>query len=589
MRLRVKLSFAWFVFAGLLLGFCYIGISTSQSLARKSLTMDRIHEFLGIHEQLSRSIYKALGDSKFIDLEELDNDILEYKELFDFAFNHFKNLERINEVATKEFYDQTERLTEIARGLIANQLRLKDVRGQLEPLQKKIILASHELDRSRDDNITLFIESLLDFLWAERRGRGSFQKVKQLIQKMENGPLEASSFLSEIAQGIPQLELLTLEIETLNEEKRVLEQEFQELSEAVALYADEFPSLFRWDIAALSSETILSGAFFISIMCGAGVFVFLFAYFGMRMVTGPLSKIERGIREIDQGNLEVQIPENSKDEFGVVAHAFNNMALSLHQSTEALKKAKEEAELAHQAKASFLSCMSHELRTPLNAILGYAELLDEEMMDLQLDEYRKDLEKIRVSGIHLLRLINDILDLHKMEADKLEISPEPVHTREMVEMVVGEVAPLFGKNQNQFKLDLPRDLPSMTTDVVRIRQVLINLLGNAAKFTHEGEICLSVRVLEASKDISFAVSDTGIGMTEEQQRKVFEEFVQADSSTTRKYGGSGLGLNISLKLAKLMKGTLEVESKYGEGTTFIFTVPIHLSQSSGERLSSALN
>lgn len=237
--------------------------------------------------------------------------------------------------------------------------------------------------------------------------------------------------------------------------------------------------------------------------------------------------------------------------------------------------ARDAAESANRTKSTFLANMSHELRTPMNAIIGYSEMLIEEAEDLDLKELTPDLQKIRSAGKHLLALINDVLDLSKIEAGKMTIFIEEFRVPEMIQEVVSTIQPLVEKNSNSLILQCPADAGIMRADLTKVRQTLFNLLSNASKFTERGTITLSVRRITTpgGDRIAFSVADTGIGMTEEQLGKLFQSFSQADASTTRKYGGTGLGLVISRKFCQMMGGDITVESKYGEGTNFTAEIP----------------
>ena len=227
--------------------------------------------------------------------------------------------------------------------------------------------------------------------------------------------------------------------------------------------------------------------------------------------------------------------------------------------------------MASEHKSAFLASMSHELRTPLNAIIGYSEMLYETAQDEGQDEFLPDLAKIRDAGRHLLGLINDILDLSKIEAGKMDLYLEEVDLAGLVEEVRSIVEPLAAANANRFETICPATPGTLHTDRTKLKQSLLNLLSNAGKFTREGRITLEVRPAEG--EISFIVRDTGIGMTEEQQGRLFQAFSQADASTTRQYGGTGLGLAITKHFCEMLGGSIAVESTPGQGSAFTITLP----------------
>ncbi|TFY96458.1 ATP-binding protein [Ramlibacter rhizophilus] len=233
------------------------------------------------------------------------------------------------------------------------------------------------------------------------------------------------------------------------------------------------------------------------------------------------------------------------------------------------------AEQANQTKSAFLANMSHELRTPLNAVIGYAEMLEEELLDEgAAPTVLADLGKIKGAGKHLLGLINDVLDLSKIEAGRVELSFDTCDIAQLVDQVCSTSQPLIAANRNRLVVELPERPGTLRADATRLRQVLYNLLSNAAKFTSEGTITLRVRreALPGAEQVMFEVQDTGIGMTESQLAKLFRPFTQADSATTRKYGGTGLGLVISRRLCRMMGGDVIVHSEPGQGSCFTATV-----------------
>jgi signal transduction histidine kinase len=240
-----------------------------------------------------------------------------------------------------------------------------------------------------------------------------------------------------------------------------------------------------------------------------------------------------------------------------------------------LIRARDEALEANRAKSMFLANMSHELRTPMNAIIGYSEMLIEESAELTPAEFVPDLHKILASGTHLLALINDALDLSKIEAGKMNLVVAPFMIRPTVDAVITTVQPLLQKRGNQLVLHCPEAPIQIVSDEMRLRQILANLLSNAVKFTENGTITLSITSTTHNEveHLVMAVSDTGIGMTPEQLGNLFRPFVQADNSTTRKYGGTGLGLAISRHFCQMMGGDLRVSSVPDAGSTFSVAIP----------------
>ena len=254
-------------------------------------------------------------------------------------------------------------------------------------------------------------------------------------------------------------------------------------------------------------------------------------------------------------------------------------AEQLAELVDELRITQRQAEAATRAKSEFLASMSHELRTPLNAIILYSELLQEEASDEGDQSSIPDLQRIRSAGKHLLDLINGILDLSKIEAGKMSLALETFDVNVMVDELVDTVGPLVYKNGNTFAVETDGAIGTMFGDLTKTRQVLLNLLSNAGKFTRDGAITLAIRRSisdDALPCVEFVVTDTGVGMTPEQSRKVFDPFTQADVTTTRKYGGTGLGLAIVLRFCDLMGGTVSVDSRIGEGSRFTVRLPVQM-------------
>jgi signal transduction histidine kinase len=231
-------------------------------------------------------------------------------------------------------------------------------------------------------------------------------------------------------------------------------------------------------------------------------------------------------------------------------------------------------EAASHNKSQFLADMSHELRTPLNAIIGLTEMMVSNAARFGTEKALEPLRRVNAAGTHLLSLINEVLDLSKIEAGKLELNPEPVNLARVIDEVIGTAGQLAEKNQNRLIVEAQDNLGAFTADPLRLKQILLNLLSNACKFTKEGDVALRVRKVADGRDwVELAVADTGIGLTAEQQAKLFQEFTQADSLTARRYGGTGLGLALSRKLARMMGGDVTVASEPGKGSVFTVRLP----------------
>ena len=265
-----------------------------------------------------------------------------------------------------------------------------------------------------------------------------------------------------------------------------------------------------------------------------------------------------------------------KPAWQVVAHNIT----ARKQTEEALRQAKEWAEEANRTKSRFLANMSHELRTPLTTIIGYADLITISVQSGEFDRVASDIARVRDAGKHLLAIINDLLDLSKIEAGRMEIHGKRFSVRALAEEVIASMRVFAQKRNNDLTLNIDPTVEMMHSDDMRVRQILYNLLHNACKFTENGAVTLDIARVVSDDDhaahLVFTISDTGIGMTADQIASLFREFTQADSSTTRKYGGTGLGLALSRRLAHLLGGEITVTSQPGVGTTFVVTLPEHL-------------
>jgi signal transduction histidine kinase/FixJ family two-component response regulator len=336
----------------------------------------------------------------------------------------------------------------------------------------------------------------------------------------------------------------------------------------------------------------------------SGLFALLVSSQLQRLISRPILHLENAMRMVSTNkNYEVRATRFYSDEIGRLIDGFNTMLSEIQhrdtalqrandelktrtrelegeiihrkQTQEELLKAKHAAEDASRAKSAFLANMSHELRTPLNAIIGYSEMLEEETRDSGKAENLHDLRKIQSAGKHLLSLINDVLDLSKIEAGKMGLHLETFDVSLMVEEMVTTLQPAIAKNSNSVRVRMADDVGMMRADATKVRQILFNLMSNACKFTDHGTIALDVSqsTMEGQDWIRFRVKDTGIGISAKQQEKLFQEFTQADATISRKYGGTGLGLAISYRFVQMMKGRISVESQEGQGSAFTVYLP----------------
>ncbi len=315
--------------------------------------------------------------------------------------------------------------------------------------------------------------------------------------------------------------------------------------------------------------------------------------FVVRYVIARLRQVTSSMLAVASGQLDTSLPPTTPDELGDMSRAlivFRDNAREIRHAHEEAEAARHQAEAASRTKSAFLANMSHELRTPLNAIIGYSEILREDAQDRDDKASEADLVKIETAGKHLLGLINDILDLSKIEAGRMDLHFENVDLHKLLSEVRMLVTPLMDKNGNTFEVEAPADIGVMHVDLVKLKQSLINILSNAAKFTKDGVVKLTL-----SKDVSeprkpmfrFAVKDSGIGMNEEQVGRLFQAFTQADASTTRNYGGTGLGLTITKHFCTMLGGDIVVTSAPGHGSTFTIILPDGGKTASVERTETA--
>ncbi len=380
---------------------------------------------------------------------------------------------------------------------------------------------------------------------------------------------------------------------------------YLEVFQEVTINGEHVGTLFlqsdmrQWNLRAKRYANIL-----IIFVLVSGLFAFLVSSKLQGLISKPILHLEDTMRIVSSNkNYAVRAVKTYGDEIGRLIDGFNTMLSEIQQrdialqstngelktrtheleqevfqrkqTQEELLNAKHAAEEANRAKSTFLANMSHELRTPLNAIIGYSEMLEEETRDSGKIENVQDLKKIQSAGKHLLSLINDVLDLSKIEAGKMGLHLETFDVSQVIEEMVTTLQPAAAKNANSIHVHLAKNVSVMKADITKVRQILFNLLSNACKFTDHGTISVDVDQIRVEERdwIQFRVSDTGIGISAKQKENLFQEFAQADASIARKYGGTGLGLAITHRFVQLMKGQINVESEPGQGAIFTVQLP----------------
>ncbi len=350
----------------------------------------------------------------------------------------------------------------------------------------------------------------------------------------------------------------------------------------------------RQESSAVEQTGRITGRVVTAVFLSSIALTAMLGFLLMRHTNESLFRLRRGTVRIGRGDLEYRIPVLADDEFGQLATAFNDMAARLKEAVHEVNTAREQADRANAAKSGFLANMSHELRTPLNAIIGYSEMLVEMAEDepeLRATSLTGDMQRILTAGRHLLSLINNVLDLAKIETGKMTLHRERFDALAVLRELAETLHALAARNRNSISVESTLPEVPIHTDEIRFRQIFANLLSNACKFTESGSIRVDAR--EFSREgvawLRFDVTDTGIGMTPEQSEAVFEPFVQADSSTTKKYGGTGLGLSLCREFCTLLGGSIGVESEPGRGSCFFVELPVDAIAATGPDAQSTLS
>jgi signal transduction histidine kinase/CheY-like chemotaxis protein len=414
--------------------------------------------------------------------------------------------------------------------------------------------------------------NLATYFWGDSKRAASFEELRHAISQQTVAPPALASPVEASSNGQPPPATL---------------QPAQDAAKSPVESA-----IAGVDQVASATDRVTVLIFALSCLIGTLLSVIVSRHFANGLIA-----LRAGADAVGAGDLEYRIRVLPRDELGQLAATFNEMAESLHSARAGLTRANAElerhqqelqslmeaAESANSAKSQFLANMSHELRTPMNAIIGYSEMLAEDAGERGLELFVRDLNRINTAGKQLLTLINDILDLSKIEAGRMDLYLETFDIGEMLADISTTIQPLIDKNANRLVVDLPPAVGSMHADLTKVRQILFNLLGNASKFTKSGTIAVGVRRTAADQGrewIVFEVGDSGIGLTPEQAAKVFDSFTQADASTTRKYGGTGLGLTITRKFCEMMGGEISVESEPGKGAIFTVRLPAQVADQS---------
>jgi signal transduction histidine kinase len=416
------------------------------------------------------------------------------------------------------------------------------------------------------------------------------QNVFQSYTRLVEAYLENQKTGMEMSQTIQNLPLSAVSAQTLQAANAAFLQSLQQLNQEITTLQEYVQQQHQQGQLSLEQAQQL-GQWIIGLSVLLSlIIVRMVTWRRTQTISQPLNQLTQKIQQLaGEFQVEWRSPlESQPPEIQTLTASLHHLFDQISQHIRHLQQAKITAEQASVAKSQFLANMSHELRTPLNAILGYSEMLWDDAQDLGNQEMMEDLRMINTAGRHLLSLINDILDLSKIEAGRMNVYLETFNLRQLIEHVVATVKPLIAQNDNE--LDVHYDFPqeSIHADSTKVKQVLLNLLSNAAKFTQKGKITLTVSLdccdvstsVDCQSWICFEVQDTGIGMSAQQQQRVFEAFIQADSSTPNRYGGTGLGLAISRHFCKLMGGELTlIESQIGKGSRFKMCLPTQIQQS----------
>jgi signal transduction histidine kinase len=396
-----------------------------------------------------------------------------------------------------------------------------------------------------------------------------------LVEQIRSSQDEAMAVVADMANAIRDGKLGGVTGALLRRQERLDTEITAQVGQLVAAQQDRMARLRQSVIDANRRSLILTAAFAVS----AVIFALFCGFVISWSFILPVREAQGFLDKVAAGSFGGSISVPNRDEFGVLAERMNHMSRELqrfdieqrHAAAE-LGRLNQQLAQSSKAKSEFLANMSHELRTPMNAILGFTEMVLDGLYGEVPTEFKEPIADIQVNGRHLLRLINDVLDLSKIEAGRMQLALNEYSVREVVDIVYISLRSLAGEKGLDFAVNVPDDLPVAYGDNGRLTQCLMNLAGNAIKFTKQGRVELGVELVDS--ELIYHVSDTGIGIPKEELENVFAEFRQVDATVTREFGGTGLGLSITKRFVEMHGGRIWVESEIGKGCTFFFAVPL---------------
>lgn len=460
---------------------------------------------------------------------------------------------------------------------VRGQVNAAELRQRMETLHKQLLVLL-TLRESADQGASEAEAS---------RARAEISAMGGLVSRMSRNTTDASrpAYVALQAATVALFDDWSRLLDELRTDKQPslgaegLKERHTAAESALDVFDTAATEVSREESGAVEQTGRITGRVVTAVFLASIALTALLGFLLMRHTNESLFRLRRGTVRIGRGDLEYRIPVLADDEFGQLAAAFNDMAGRLNDAVQEVNAARDQADRANAAKSGFLANMSHELRTPLNAIIGYSEMLvemAEEEPELRATALTNDMQRILTAGRHLLSLINNVLDLAKIETGKMTLHRERFDALAVLRELAETLHALAARNRNRISVESPFPEVFIHTDEIRFRQVFANLLSNACKFTENGSIRVTAETFDRAGQpwLRFAVTDTGIGMTPEQSEAVFEPFVQADSSTTKKYGGTGLGLSLCREFCTLLGGGIGVDSTPGEGSCFFVELPV---------------